>query len=115
MKTKFNYESGKCNLTTAENSDGQTVKLRVRPAGPHRTDRRSIAQAGENQIRDEVPGKPSIVTRPRFRHHVASDRQPDGEIQKSKVKKRPNVAVQVASIFNNLLDIIAPATSETPM
>lgn len=113
VRTKFTYEPNKCNLILADNSDGQTVKLQYDPQG-------RIAQIEDQskklvKIKYEAKfGKPSIVTRPGLGTIQVSYKQ-DGEIAKVESKEGPNVAVQVASIFNNLLDIIAPATSETPL
>ncbi|MGZ3721925.1 MAG: DUF6531 domain-containing protein, partial [Bdellovibrionales bacterium] len=113
VKTHFAYEAGKCNLLTADNSEGQTVKLQYDPQG-------RIAQI-EDQSKKLVKikyepkfGKPAIVTRPGL-GTIQVTYKGDGEIQKVESKEGPNVAVQVASIFNNLLDIIAPATGETPL
>lgn len=113
VRTKFNYENAKCNLMSAENSEGQTVKLQYDPQG-------RIAQI-EDQSKKLVKikyegkfGKPATVTRPGL-GTIQVSYKPDGEINKVESKEGPNVAVQVASIFNNLLDIIAPATSETPL
>jgi YD repeat-containing protein len=113
VKTKFVYDGVKCNLLTADNSDGQTVKLQYDPQG-------RIAQI-EDQSKKLVKikyeskfGKPWIVTRPGL-GTIQVTYKSDGEIQKVESKEGPNVAVQVASIFNNMLDIIAPATSETPL
>jgi YD repeat-containing protein len=113
IKTKFTYEPNKCNLILADNSEGQVVKLQYDPQG-------RIAQIEDQskklvKIKYEAKfGKPSIVTRPGLGTIQVSYKQ-DGEINKVESKEGPNVAVQVASIFNNLLDIIAPATSETPL
>lgn len=113
VKTQFVYEANKCNLLSANNSDGQTVKLQY------------DAQGRISQIEDQSQklvkikyeskfGKPWIVTRPGLGTIQVSYKN-DGEIQKVESKEGPTVAVQVASIFNNLLDIIAPATSETAL
>jgi YD repeat-containing protein len=112
-KTHFSYEANKCNLLTAENSEGQTVKLQYDQQG-------RIAQIEDQskklvKIRYEAKfGKPAVVTRPGL-GTIQVTYKNDGEIQKVESKEGPNVAVQVASIFNNLLDIIAPATGETPL
>jgi YD repeat-containing protein len=113
IRTRFTYESQKCNLTLADTSEGQSVKLQY------------DAQGRISQIEDQAKklvkikyearfGKPWVVTRPGL-GTIQVTYKPDGEIQKVESKEGPNVAVQVASIFNNLLDIIAPATSETPL
>jgi YD repeat-containing protein len=112
-KTQFSYEAGKCNLLAAQNSEGQIVKLQYDLQG-------RIAQI-EDQSRKFVKikyepkfGKPAIVTRPGLGTILVTYKA-DGEIQKVESKEGPNVAVQVAGIFNNLLDIIAPATGETTL
>lgn len=110
-KTKFIYESQKCNLITADSSDGTAVKLQY------------DAQGRISQIEDQAKrllkikyepkfGKPWIVTRPGLGTIQVSYKS-DGEIAKVESKEGQNIAVQVASIFNNLLDIIAPATGES--
>lgn len=113
IKTKFTYDEGRCNLLFADNSDGQTVKLQYDPQG-------RIAQI-EDQSKKLVKikyearfGKPWYVTRPGL-GTIQVTYKGDGEIQKVESKEGPKVAVQVASIFNNLLDIIAPATSDSPL
>lgn len=113
IRTKFTYEAQKCNLLMADTSEGQSVKLQYDAQG-------RIAQI-EDQSKKLVKikyearfGKPSIVTRPGL-GTIQVTYKPDGEILKVESGEGPNVAVQVASIFNNLLDIIAPATSETTL
>lgn len=113
VRTKFTYETQKCNLILADNSEGQVVKLQYDAQG-------RIAQI-EDQSKKLVKikyesrfGKPWIVTRPGL-GTIQVSYKTDGEIAKVESKEGQNVAVQVASIFNNLLDIIAPATSEAPL
>lgn len=113
VKTRFVYDPSKCNLVTADNSEGQTVKLQYDPLG-------RISQI-EDQSKKLVKikyeskfGKPAFVTRPGL-GSIQVTYKTDGEIQKVESKEGPKVAVQVAGIFNNLLDIIAPATNENPL
>ena len=113
VRTRFSYEPQKCNLLLADTSEGQSVKLQYDPQG-------RISQI-EDQAKKLVKikyeskfGKPWVVTRPGL-GAIQVTYKADGEILKVESKEGPNVAVQVASIFNNLLDIIAPATSETPL
>lgn len=113
IKTKFTWEQQKCNLLMADTSDGQSVKLQYDAQG-------RISQMEDQskklvKIKYEAKfGKPWIVTRPGL-GTIQVSYKPDGEIAKVDSKEGSNVAVQVASIFNNLLDIIAPATAETPL
>src|SRR5690606_38482443 len=106
--TVFQYDK-KANLTYAQNSDGQTVRLTYDSRGRIA----SITDQAKKEVQikyDERSNKPSVITRPQ----VGSIRvtYKDNEIKKVESKDGPTVAVQVASTFNNLLDIIAPATSE---
>ncbi len=113
VRTKFTYEARKCNLLNAENSDGQTVALKYDPQG-------RIAKIEDQtkkivEIKYEAKfGKPSTVSRQGL-GTIQVTYKADGEILRVESKEGPTVAVQVASIFNNLLDIIAPATSEAPL
>lgn len=111
IKTAFSYDDIKCNLMTAKNSDGQFVKLDYDAKGRIR----EIEDQSKKTVLikyEERFGKPSIVSRPGLGTiHVSY--KADGEIQKVDSKEGPSVAVQVASIFNNMLDMLAPAQSET--
>jgi hypothetical protein len=60
---------------------------------------------------EERFGKPSIVTRPGL-GTIQVTYKANGEISKVDSKEGPVVAMQVASTFNNLLDIIAPASAD---
>ncbi len=111
--TSFSYDPKKCNLIYAENSDGQTVKLQY--------DTRGRIAVIEDQSKklvkikyDEKFGKPDMVTRPGL-GTIKVVYKPDGEIKSVESKEGPQVAVQVANIFNNLLDIIAPAQAEATL
>ncbi len=112
-RTKFTYEQQKCNLITADTSEGQSVKLQYDAQG-------RISQIEDQakklvKIRYEAKfGKPSVVTRPGL-GTINVSYKADGEISKVDSKEGSSVAIQVAGIFNNLLDIIAPATAETPL
>ena len=60
---------------------------------------------------EERFGKPSIVSRPGL-GTIKVSYKPNGDILKVDSAEGPSVASQVASTFNNLLDVIAPATQE---
>lgn len=106
--TEFEYDS-KGNIANATNSDGQKVNMTYDDRGRIAT----IVDQARKLVKieyDEALGKPSIVTRP----GVGSIKilyKPDGDINKVESKDQ-SVAMQVASTFNNLLDVIAPATQE---
>lgn len=107
--TQFKYD-GKGNLTFAQNSDGQKINMTYDNRGRIAT----ITDQAKKVVKieyEERYGKPSIVTRPGLGTIVVSYK-PNGEINKVDSKEGPSVAMQVASTFNNLLDIIAPATAE---
>lgn len=110
ITTKFIYEDKKCNLSAAQNSEGQSVKIQYDARG-----RIAVIEDQSKKIvkikYEERFGKPWVVTRPGLGTITVSYKS-DGQIDKVDSKEGPNVAVQVASIFNNLLDIIAPATAE---
>jgi YD repeat-containing protein len=111
VHTTFSYETKKCNLVYAENSEGQTVKLQYDTRG-----RISVIEDQSKKLvkikYEERLGKPEVVTRPGL-GTIKVNYKNDGEISSVESKEGPRVAVQVASIFNNLLDIIAPASAET--
>lgn len=109
-ETTFSYDT-RANLVAAQNSDGQSVRLTYDTRGRIAS---IVDQAKkEVQIRyEEKTGKPSSITRPKV-GTINVTYKPNGEIQQVKSQDNdPTVAVQIASTFNNLLDIIAPATSE---
>ena len=110
ITTDFKYNKVKCNLSFAENSIGQTAQITYDQRGRIKTIK-DQARKIVNIKYEERFGKPSKVIRPGLGSiHVSY--KSDGSINKVKSKKGPTVAVQVANIFNNLLDIISPAASE---
>jgi YD repeat-containing protein len=108
-ETTFGYDE-KANLRTAQNSDGQSVKLTYDGRGRIATITDQALK--EVQIKyDERTGKPAQIIRPKV-GMINVAYKSTGEISQVKSNDDPAVAVQIASTFNNLLDIIAPATSE---
>lgn len=109
-ETNFTYDA-KANLVAAQNSDGQSVKLSYDSRGRIA----SIVDQAKKEVLikyEDKTGKPSSITRPKV-GTINVTYKPNGEIQQVKSEDNdPTVAVQIASTFNNLLDIIAPATSE---
>ncbi len=106
--TNFEYDT-KGNLSFAKNSDGQTVRLTYDTRGRIA----SITDQAKKEVQikyDEKTNKPALITRPKVGSITVTYK--NNEINKVESKDGPTVAVQVASTFNNLLDIIAPATSE---
>lgn len=108
--TQFLYDEKRCQLRAARNTDGVQVQIAYDPKG-------RVAEI-KDQARKTVKikyetrfGKPSVVTRPGLGTIFVSYKE-DGSIKEVKSKEGPVVAVQVANIFNNLLELIAPATGE---
>lgn len=105
--TKFTYDK-LGNLTFASNSGGQSVKLEYDGKG-------RIVKIFDQAKRlinieyDERFGKPKTVERPGV-GKIAVSYNSEGEITNVDSKNGdPTVAVQVASAFNNLIDIVTPA------
>lgn len=124
VKTEFNNEKGKKVaekvsafkyddkglLTFAENSDGQKVTLTYDSKGRMATVTDQAKKLVKIQY-DQKFGKPAIVTREGLGTIKISYKN-NGEVDKANSPDGPQVATQVASAFNNLLDIIAPASGE---
>jgi YD repeat-containing protein len=109
LTTSFKYDD-KGNLTYAENSDGQKINMTYDIKGRIAT----ITDQAKKLVKidyEERFGKPSIVTRPGLGTIKVSYKQ-TGEIAKVESAEGPTVASQVASTFNNLLDVISPATQD---
>lgn len=107
--TAFKYDD-RGNLVFAKNTDGQTVTMSYDPQGRIA----SITDQAKKIVKieyEERLGKPAVVTRPGL-GTIRVSYKSNGEISKVDSKEGASVAMQVASTFNNLLDIIAPATAE---
>lgn len=108
-QTSFKYDA-KGNMSFAENSDGQKITMTYDSKGRIAT----ITDQAKKIVKidyEERFGKPSIVSRPGL-GTIKVSYKPSGEILKVDSAEGPSVAAQVASAFNNLLDVIAPATQE---
>jgi YD repeat-containing protein len=108
-KAEFKYDN-KGNLTFAENSDGQKVNMTYDQRGRIA----SITDQAKKVVQieyEERYGKPAIVTRPGL-GTIKVSYKGSGDIDKVTSAEGPTVAMQVASTFNNLLDVISPATAE---
>ncbi|MCB0350726.1 MAG: cell wall-associated protein wapA, partial [Bdellovibrionales bacterium] len=111
LKTAFSYDSKRCNLVAAKSSTGQTVSLAYDMKG-------RIARITDQSKKivtityDERFGKPAVVSRPGL-GTIKFKYKPDGTMDKFDSQDEPLVAIQVANIFSNLLEIIAPATTES--
>lgn len=108
-QTSFKYDS-KGNLTYAENTDGQKINMTYDAKGRIA----SITDQAKKIVKidyEERFGKPSIVSRPGL-GTIKVSYKTNGEIAKVDSSEGATVASQVASAFNNLLDVISPATQE---
>lgn len=106
----FTYDLQKCNLMGAKNSQGQTVLLSYDMRGRIT----KILDQSRKEVTityDERFGKPSVVTRPGL-GTIQFKYKPDGTMDALDSKDDPLVAIQVANIFSNLLEVIAPATTD---
>lgn len=105
----FRYDK-KGNLVNAENSDGQKVVMTHDNQGRILT----ITDQAKKLVRIQYEnrfGKPGRVERPGLGSLNIAYKQ-DGNIDKATSPEGPTVAMQIASTFNNYLDVIAPATAE---
>lgn len=108
-ETTFMYDT-KANLVNAQNTDGQSVRLTYDARGRIAT---IVDQAKKEVVVkwDEKTGKPAQITRTGL-GMIKLTYKGNGDINKVDSPDGPIVASQIAVTFNNLLDIIAPATSE---
>lgn len=105
----FQYDT-KGNLNFAENSDGQKIELSYDNRGRIT----KIVDQAKKIVKleyEEKYNKPVVVSRPGL-GSIKVSYKANGDINKVDSKEGPSVAMQVASTFNTLLDIIAPATQE---
>lgn len=108
-ETTFGYDN-RGNLADAKNSDGQTVKLTYDQRGRIAT----ITDQAKKEVQikyEERTGRPAQITRPKV-GSIAISYKANGDINKVESNDGAAVATQIASTFNNLLDIVAPATAE---
>ncbi len=107
--TTYQYDK-RGNLTFARNSDGQAISIKYDVRG-------RIVQLVDQAKKvvqisyDDRFGKPEMISRPEV-GSIRVQYKSNGEIDKISSKEGTSVAVQVASTFNHLLDIISPATSD---
>jgi YD repeat-containing protein len=105
----FKYDS-KGNMIFAQNSDGQGVNMTYDNRGRIT----SITDQAKKVVKIEYEerfGKPAIVTRPGL-GSIKINYRPNGEMKDVDSPQGPSVALQVASTFNNYLDVMAPATQD---
>lgn len=108
-RTQFKYDN-KGNLTWAANSDGQQISMNYDTKGRIETIRDHAKKTVKIQYEEKF-GRPAVVTRPGLGTMKVTYKA-NGEIDKVNSPEGPTVATQVANTFNNLLEIIQPATAE---
>ena len=108
-RTTFSYDQ-KGNMIMAESTNGQKVNLSYDRKGRIL----SLSDQAKRQVKiryDERFGKPKRIERPGVGVlHIAY--QANGDIKNVRNTGGPTVARQVASTFNNLLDVVSPAGIE---
>ena len=105
----FKYDP-KGNLVAAQNNDGQIVSMTYDNRGRIT----SITDQAKKIVKIEYEerfGKPFIVSRPGL-GSIKINYKANGEMKDVDSPQGPSVALQVASTFNNYLDLMAPATQE---
>jgi YD repeat-containing protein len=105
----FKYDP-KGNLLAAQNSDGQTVNMTYDNKGRILTITDQAKKVVKIEYEDRF-GKPFVVTRPGL-GSIKINYDNFGEMKNVDSPEGPSVALQVASTFNNYLDILAPATQD---
>ncbi len=107
--TKFVYDKSKCNLVYAANSQGIKVKVEYDRFGRIN---KLIDQSQKfiKLIYSKAHGKPDYIVYPGL-GSIKVIYNNKGEMQDVKSSKGAEVAAQVATIFNNLLKVVSPATS----
>lgn len=109
VKTQFSYDK-RCNLQVAQNTDGQIAKLFYDLKGRIV----KIEDQSKKIVNIEYEprfGKPSLVARPGLGSMKVIYKS-DGSIEKVESKDGPRVVAQVSNVFNNLLEVIGPATAQ---
>ncbi len=107
--TKFVYDRPKCDLIYAANSKGVKVKVEYDRFGRIN----KLIDKSQKFIKlfySKVHGKPNHIVHPEL-GSVKVTYNDKGEMENVKSAKGAEVATQVATIFNNLLKVVAPATS----
>ncbi|PWU13684.1 MAG: cell wall-associated protein wapA [Bdellovibrio sp.] len=98
------------NISLARNSDGQKVTMTYDDRGRVKTMLDQAKKIMKVEYEERF-GKPSVITRPGL-GTIKVSYKGTGEIDKVNSGEGGSVAMQVASIFNNLLEILSPATPE---
>ncbi len=107
--SEFKYD-GKGFVTSAKNSDGQMISVTYDDFGRMLT----ITDQSKKTVLLAYDGKatkPARIQRKGF-GMINVTYKANGEIATVESKDGPNIALQVASLFNNLIDVVQPASAE---
>lgn len=111
VKTQFTYDKRTCYPTVARNSEGQVATLSYDFQG--RVNR--ILDQSKKEVRityDDRFGKASVIERPGL-GRIRFVYKANGEIAKVESDESPLVVEQIAGVFRQFLEMIAPATTDT--
>ncbi len=109
VRTLFTYDK-KGNLELVRNSTGQVVRVQWDSRGRMS----KIIDQARREVHiqwNETVGKPSVITRPQL-GSLRIQYNATGEMTNVKSEGGPVVAAQISTAFNELLEIISPATQQ---
>lgn len=109
--TIYKYEEKRtCNLVYAQNNDG--MKIRISYDSKGRIDALKDQAKKVVTIKyDNKYNKPNLITRPGL-GSIKLQYRADGTVDSIDSKDGREVSLQVVNVFNNLLEVLGPATSE---
>lgn len=110
--TQFAYDSKRCNLVHAENTEGQNIKMQYDMQGRMTVIEDQSKRVVKISYDDRFASQPKVVTRPGL-GAVRIKYNDDGGFASVDSDEGPRVAVQIITAFNNYLEIISPAAGET--
>lgn len=113
VTTQFKYDN-KANLQLAENSDGQRVKLTPDAKGRVKRIEDQAKRVLSIEYDERFNNKPKLIKREGL-GSLTIAYKPNGDIDRVDSKESPEVAQQIASTFNNLLDIVGPASTDVSL
>ena len=109
VRTLFTYDK-KGNLELVRNSTGQVVRVQW----DNRGRMSKIIDQARREVHiqwNETVGKPSVITRPQV-GSIKIQYNATGEMTNVKSEGGPVVAAQISTAFNELLEVISPATQQ---
>ena len=111
IQTQISYDSKKCHLTMAKQSNTGRWVLVKRDHRGRISEMKDQSKKRIIVVYNEQYSKPKKITRPGVGSiQVFYDQ--NGQVDPSKTKTDPVVAAQVASVFNGFLEIISPVATD---